>query len=30
NLGRSLAGFQLRLEAAILVYNLGFFDFITN
>lgn len=30
NLGRSLAGFQLRLEVAILVYNLGFFDFITN
>jgi len=30
NLGRSMTGFQLRLETAILVYNLGFFDFVTN
>ncbi|WP_125606309.1 IS982 family transposase [Lapidilactobacillus bayanensis] len=30
NLTRSNVGFQLKLELAILVYNLGFFDFITN
>ncbi|MBW4801248.1 IS982 family transposase, partial [Loigolactobacillus coryniformis subsp. torquens] len=30
NLTRSLFGFQLKIELTILVYNLGFFDFMTN
>jgi len=30
NRARSLAGFQVRFEAAILLYNLGYFDIITN
>ncbi|MCP9356550.1 IS982 family transposase, partial [Liquorilactobacillus satsumensis] len=30
NLTRSAFGFQLKIELAILVYNLGFFNFVTN
>ncbi|MCT3049860.1 IS982 family transposase, partial [Leuconostoc mesenteroides] len=30
NLTRSALGFQLKIELAILVYNLGFFNFVTN
>ncbi|RRG00783.1 MAG: IS982 family transposase, partial [Lactobacillus sp.] len=30
NLTRRLFGFQLKIELTILVYNLGFFDFMTN
>ncbi|KRM14000.1 hypothetical protein FC65_GL001583 [Ligilactobacillus acidipiscis DSM 15836] len=30
NLMRSAFGFQLKIELAILVYNLGFFNFVTN
>lgn len=30
NLTRSLFGFQLKIELTILIYNLGFFDFMTN
>lgn len=30
NFTRSLFGFQLKIELAILVYNLGFFDFMMN
>jgi hypothetical protein len=30
NLTRSAFGFQLKIELAILIYNLGFFEFVTN